>query len=421
MKILLANKFYYLKGGAERHFFDLKKLLEEKGHKIIPFAMQDKKNLASEYSQYFVSSVNIEKSSFSFTGLRAAGRIIYSFEAKSKIKELIEKERPDIAHIHNIYHQISPSILTPLKKAGIPIVATIHDFKLMCPNYIFYTQGKVCERCKRYRFYNCVLHQCVKNSYLASLVNTKEMYLHSLLKIYKNNIDQYICPSNFVAQKLIDFGFNKEKITILPHFSNFIDTEQNNYSHKLVNLPNSHLFADSYYILYFGRLSQEKGVNILLKAIKEIKNVKLKIAGKGPQEEKLKEYIKKEKINNVEFLGYLSGESLKEIIQDSIFTIMPSVCYETFGLSILESYIYGKPVIASDLGALKEIVLEGKTGLIFKNQDSNDLADKIKNMLSDKNLLLKMSKNAKKFTEKFNQEDYYKKLEEIYNKILSKN
>lgn len=410
MKILLANKFYYLKGGAERHFFDLKELLEKRGHKIIPFSMQDDKNLSSEYSKYFVSNINIEKSSFSYEGLRAAGRIIYSLEAKRKIKRLINGEKPDLAHIHNIYHQISPSILTVLKKVRIPIVMTVHDFKLMCPNYIFYTQGEICEKCKKYRYYNCFFRKCVKNSYAASKINMLEMYFHKFLKIYKNNIDLYICPSNFVKEKLLQFGFNKDKITVLPHFiQQSSHIEQNNYS------------SDSY-ILYFGRLSKEKGVKVLLEAIKEIKNkgIKLKIAGSGPQEEDLKKYVEKEGLNDIiEFLGFLKKNDLKKVIKNSLFTILPSLSYESFGLSVLESYIQRKPVIVSKLGALSELVFEGKTGLLFESGNSNDLAIKIKNLLADKNLLLKMGENGKKFSHKFTKEDYYKKLEEIYNKICA--
>ncbi len=404
MKILLANKFYYLKGGAERHLFDLKELLEENGHKTIPFAMQDNKNVNSSYSKYLVSPVNLEKSSFSLEGIKAAGRIIYSFEARSKMEDLIKTEKPDIAHIHNIYHQISPSILTPLKKAGIPIVMTVHDFKLMCPNYIFYTQNRVCERCKKYKYYNCVIHKCVKDSYAASKINMLEMYYHRFLKIYKNNIDLYITPSQFVKDKLIEFGFNRNKIEVLPHFIKQEQIiEQNNYSEN--------------YILYFGRLSKEKGPVVLLKAMQKVKNIKLKLAGTGPQEKELKDYVQKNNMDNVEFLGYLKGEKLKEAILNSLFVIMPSVFYETFGLTVLESYTYGKSVIASNIGALPELVQEGKTGLLFESGNSDNLAQKINKMLQSREKIENMGSMGKEFSKKFNRDDYYEKIKEIYKRI----
>lgn len=415
MKILLANKYYYLKGGAERHLLDLENLLKENGHQTIPFAMQDENNLNTPYSKYFVSSINLEKSNLSLSGLKAAGRIIYSFEAKRKIENLIKQEKPDLAHIHNIYHQISPSILTSLKKAGIPTIMTVHDFKLMCPNYIFYTQGEVCERCKKYKYYNCVLHKCVKNSYLASKVNMLEMYLHKFLKIYKNNIDLYICPSQFVKDKLIEFGFNRDKIEVLPHFIAQPET-------NIVSINNSEQYIDSSsYILYFGRLSKEKGVKTLLEAMRLIKNkdIKLKIAGSGPKEKELKEYVSNNNLSNkIQFLGFLNSGKLDETIYNSLFTVMPSVFYETFGLSLLESYNHSKPVVAAKLGALPELIQENKTGLLFESGNSQDLVKKINKMLENRDKIEKMGIAGKNFTKKFNKQDYYRILKGIYKKSI---
>ena len=439
MKILLANKYYYLKGGAERHLFDLKELLEQNGHKTIPFAMQDNKNVNSAYSKYFVNPVNLEKSSFSLDGLKAAGRIIYSFEAKSNIEKLINHEKPDIAHIHNIYHQISPSILTSIKNAGIPIVMTVHDFKLMCPNYIFYTQDRVCERCKKYKYYNCVLHKCVKDSYMASKVNMFEMYLHRFLKIYKNNIVLYICPNQFVKDKLIEFGFSSNKIKVLPHFTNFdinnphtkpINNKFKDFTENIKNhiLPNNknlpknteQVIDSDDYMLYFGRLSKEKGIKTLFEAIKKIKNkqIKLKLAGLGPQEKELKDYVIKQGLQRrIEFLGFLQEEKLSETIHNSLFTVLPSVFYETFGLTVLESHNHNKPIIASRLGALPELIEEGKTGVLFKSGNSNDLAEKIDTMLQDRENIDNMGKLGKEFSLGFNKENYYGKLKEIYKKL----
>ena len=440
MKILLANKYYYLKGGAERHLFDLKELLEENGHRTIPFAMQNNKNKNSAYSKYFVKNINIEKTSLSLEGLRAATKIIYSFEAKNNISKLIAHEKPDIAHIHNIYHQISPSILTPLKKAGIPIIVTVHDFKLMCPNYIFYTQGKICEKCKKYKYYNCVFNKCVKNSYMASKINMLEMYYHRFLKIYKNNIDLYICPSKFVKNKLVEFGFNKDKIKVLPHFitqeienpytkennNKFKDFVVNIKNHILPNNKNTpgnteQLFDSDDYILYFGRLSKEKGIKTLLKAMGLINNkaIKLKIAGDGPQSAELKDFVVNRDLQNrVKFLGFLDGENLSETIHNSLFTVLPSVFYETFGLTVLESYNYSKPIIASRLGALPELIEEDKTGLLFESGNSEDLAKKINKMLQSRENIENMGKNGKEFSKKFNKKNYYMNLDKIYKSVL---
>lgn len=405
MKILAANKFYYLKGGAERHFFNLNEMLKERGHKIIPFAMQDKRNIPSPYEKYFVSNVNLEKAGFSVNDTKAAGRIIYSFEARRKINNLIDKYKPDIAHVHNIYHQISPSILTAIKKRGIPVVMTVHDFKLMCPIYIFYTQGKVCERCKKYRYYNCILRRCAKNSYLASKLNATEMYIHRLLKIYKNNIDAYISPSKFVKNKLVEYGFDQSKIFVLPHFVKYESIAPN--------------YETGGYILYFGRLSKEKGVKNLILAMKKIKNKNLKIAGSGPQEKKLKNIAKQEGLKNIEFLGYLSGDKLKNIIQNSLFTVLPSVSYESFGMTVLESYMHGKPVVASNSGALPEIVWEGETGYIFNSENLDDLSRKLILMFKSDENIQKMGARGRKIVERvFPSEKYYHQIQKIYNNLL---
>lgn len=404
MKILQINKFYYLKGGAERYFFDLQRLLQEKGHQVIPFAMKNERNVDTPYKQYFVSQIDIEKPRFSF---RSAGRIIYSFEAKRKIKELVAKERPDIAHIHNIYHQISPSILTVLKKHEIPIIMTIHDFKLICPAYILYSKNEICQRCKTYRYYNCFFRKCVKNSFWASLLNALEMYFHKFLKIYESNIDLFIAPSNFVRNKILEFKIiAPEKIIVLPHF---IDLENIQQQYQSKN-----------YFLYFGRLSKEKGVKVLLKAMKFIKQSELWIAGSGPQEEELKEFVWKNKLSNVRFLGYLGREELQSVIQNSLFSVIPSLVYETFGMTVLESFVFSKPVIVSDLGALSELVEEEKTGLKFKPGNFNQLAQKINFLLKNPRARKEMGERAREKVEEFNKEKYYKELMSLYKKVISR-
>lgn len=427
MKILLVNKFYYLKGGAERYFFDLKNLLEEKGNKVIPFSMQDERNFATPYEKYFVSKVDIEKPKFSF---KAAGRILYSFEAKGKLEELIEKEKPDIAHLHNIYHQISPSILTVLKKHKIPTIMTLHDFKILCPIYILYSKGEVCEKCKTYRYWHCILRKCAKNSYLASKLNAFEMYWHKFLKIYENNVDLFVVPSEFLKNKILEWGrLPKEKIRVIPHF-----VDDNSLSAVIPNgVTNENLPGN--YILYFGRLSAEKGVNVLLEAVKMLKKsgkiqTKFYLAGSGPQEQKLKEFVKKENLEDgVKFLGHLGKEELQKTIKNSLFTVMPSVVYESFGLATLESFRLGKPVLASNLGALPELVnphtknfgegvKEGKTGMLFKADNPRDFAEKVLLMIQNQEKFKEMGEEAVKLVrDKYNKELHWQRLERIYKEL----
>lgn len=418
MKIVQANKFFYLKGGAERYYFNLIKLLEFHGHEIIPFSMQDERNLPSKYSKYFVNKINFNKSNFS---LKKAFHVIYSLEAKKKFEQLIRDTKPDLIHIHNIYHQISPSILTVAKKHKIPVVQTLHDFKLICPNYTLYSKQELCEHCKKYRYYKCVFRRCIKNSFWQSLLAAKEMYIHKFLKIYENNVNLFLAPSQFVKDKILEFGIIPEKqITVLPEFS---FTNLTSCHPEPFDLAQDKRREGSHekYILYFGRLIKEKGIKTLIFAMKSVKSINLHIAGTGPQMQELKDLVKKENLNNIKFLGFLSQEKLKQEIHNSLFIIHPSLVYETFGLSILESYVQSKPVIASNLGALSEIVKDQKTGLLFKAGDTNDLSQKINHLLDNPSLISEMGLNAKNLVEQnYSSEQHYQKLINVYNQVISK-
>ena len=405
MKILLANKFYYLKGGAEQHYFALQALLESKGQEIIPFAMQAEENRDSKYSDYFVSQVDLERLRLNGAGLKAAGRIFYSPEAKKKMRALVTKTKPDIAHIHNIYHQISPSILSALRRQKIPTVMTVHDFKLMCPAYIFYSQGEVCEQCKMRRYYKCCTRRCVKDSYSASALNMAEMYWHKLAKFYERGVDIFITPSEFMREKLLEYKIAPEKkVVTLPNFIDYGRFEPE--------------YEPGDYILYFGRLAKEKGVRVLLEAMREFRKVKVKIAGQGPEEAELKALVAKHKLDNVEFVGQLGGDKLQETIRGAMFTVVPTAFYEPFGLVVIESYACGKPVIAARTGALPELVKDNVTGQTFTSGDAAGLVSKINLMLKYGDRLPEMGRAGRKLVEEqFGSERYYEKLMEVYKKV----
>lgn len=408
MKILQINKFFYQQGGAERYFFNLIKLLEDNDHEVIPFAMADEKNQPTPWSKFFPAKVETLAPKSLKEKLRIAGRMFYSFEAKRKIENLIKVTKPDLAHLHNIYHQLSPSILPVLKKFKIPVVMTIHDYKLICPNYILYTENAVCERCRGQRYYNAVIHRCLKNSLSASVLAAMEMYFHKVLKIYGKNIDLFIAPSEFVKNKLIKFGFPENKIKVLPHFIELSKDEHKNCSTKN-------------YFFYLGRLKEEKGVDLLLAAMKELPEINLKIVGSGPQETKLKEFVLKNNLDNVKFLGQINAEQLPEIIKQAQGVIIPSRVWETFGLVAAEVMAYGRPVIASQMGALPELIIHGQTGLLFKSEDSHDLADKILFLQKNPEQAKAMGAAGRKIIEeKLNRQQHYQKIMEIYEKVKNK-
>jgi len=400
MKILLANKYFYLKGGSERYFFNLARLLEERGHRVIYFSMMDRRNRACPQEKYFIDPVDYEKPSGCRDHWRRARDLLYSREAKRKLAALVEAEKPDLAHLHNIHHQLSPSIIDALKRRGIPVVMTLHDYKMVCPVYTLFRGGRACEECRRGRYYRCFIHRCTKGSAARSLVNTLEMYLHHrFLKIYRK-VDVFVTASAFAAGKMKEMGFPAE-IVRLPYF---LDPEE--YRPRYGAAETS--------FCYFGRLSGEKGLSALLEAAKGIPAT-FKIIGAGPLEESLRTRIRRDRIDNVRFLGYRRGEELAGEIRDSLAVIVPSEWYELFGQSVTEAFALGKPVIGSGTGGISELIEDGKTGYLFSPGDVEGLRSKIRLLLENPGRTEKMGRRARKFVEdNFSPREHYRELMDIY-------
>lgn len=405
MKILLVNKFLYTKGGDAICTLKTGKLLSRKGHEILFWGMDHPKNQNFAYKEFFISYIDYNKPLGIFQQLKNSLKILYSLEAKNKINKLIKKWRPDIVHLNNFAHQISPSILDVLKKNDIPTVMTMHDYKLVCPTYSMLLNGEPCERCKNGKYYHCFLNKCTKNSNIKSLVNTLEMYLHHrILHIY-DRIDLFISPSKFLMNKIKEMGF-KRKIVYLP---NFID---------LGKYKPSYVSKDKI-IVYFGRLSKEKGIETLISAVKNL-DIKLKIVGSGPYEDKLKDKVKVENLSNVYFLGYKEEKELIDIVRESLFVVITSEGYENNPMSVLESFALGKPVIGSQIGGIPELVINGKTGFTFKAGDSADLKGKIKYLLDNTDKIKVLGRNARKFaSNNFGSDKYYDNLMLVYKKALN--
>ena len=406
MKILLINKFLYPKGGAEISTLETGRLLEKKGHTVTFWGMDHPENPEYPYKDLFVSHVDFNKPGGFTQQIRAAANLLYSFEAKSKIKKLLKIEKPDIVHLNNFAHQISPSILDVFAKYNIPTIMTMRDYKIVCPTYSMLADGKPCERCKDGRYYWCFLNRCTKTSYSKSLLNTLEMYLHhKILHIY-DKIDVFISPSMFLKSKVKEMGFG-EKVVYLPNFTR-LEQVTPRYEQK----ENS--------IVYIGRLSHEKGVETLMKAVRGL-DVRLKIIGDGPLKESLKFKVKSEKLDNVRFLGYRSGDDLRNEVRNSIVLVIPSECYENNPRSVIEAFALGKPVIGARIGGIPELVKDGKTGYTFEPGHAGDLRDKIECLLQDPDSAIEMGKNARRFVEeKNNPEKHYQKLIEIYQMALAR-
>jgi glycosyltransferase involved in cell wall biosynthesis len=404
MKIVLINKFLYPKGGDAISTLNTGKLLTSKGHKVFFWGMHHLSNPPYPLQEYFVNYVDLNNLKGIRRKFQVAVNMFYSFEAKEKIQKFIEIEKPNIIHLHNFAHQISPSILDVFKKYKIPTIMTMHDYKLVCPVYTLYSNNKPCERCKDGRFYQCTINKCTKNSLAKSFLNTLEMYFHhKFLHIY-DLVGIYISPSRFLKNKVEEMGL-KGEVVYLPNFINLDEyTPQYNSEEKS--------------IIYFGRLSQEKGLLTLVEAMKGL-DIKLKIIGDGPLKETLEYKVKEEKIENIEFLGYLGGEQLKKNVRKAMFVVLPSEWYENNPLSIIEGFALGKPAIGARIGGIPELVKDNETGLTFEAGNAEDLRQKIEDLISDPNKVEQMGKIARKLVEQeFNREKHYESLIAIYQQAI---
>jgi len=360
MKIIQANKFLYPKGGADKYCLTLIEELTKAGQTVIPFGMADNRNLNSIWSQYFSENIDYHKPG---NQLKIATRLIWNKEAATKFAKLLDETQPDLIHAHNIYHQLSPSILVEAKKRKIPVILTLHDYKLICPNYLLFTHGAHCERCLSGNYFNCLTHNCYY-SYTRSGLAALESWLHNKVwHSYRDNVDLFIAPSNYLKEKMVAAGWQAEKITVLI-----------NPASKYSPQP------DGTRLLYMGRLSIEKGVENLLQALK-LTNEQLDIAGTGPDEEKLKQLSKELQLEDrIIWHGQLLGDDLEKLKREAKAIILPSVWAENMSLVLLESLAYGKLIIASSSGGTPELIEDNKTGFLFTPNDIQMLAQKINDL-----------------------------------------
>jgi len=402
MKVLMINKFYYDFGGAESYMFGLTDLLKKKGIEVIPFSMRHPKNYETSFADYFVRNISFDTNENIFSKSIST---IYSIEARQKIKKLIIDFKPDIAHIHNFNFLITPSILFELKKHNIPVIQTLHDPQIICPFHRLYNYEKksICEKCKNGKFYNSVFTKCIKNSYSKSLIGMLESYIYHTLNTYESKIDIYISPSQFLKNKINDFGYNNFRIEVIP---NYFDN----------SMLNDNISYEKFG-LYIGRLSEEKGIKTLIDAIRNNENYNMKIVGDGPLKEELK-YIFEE-MPNLEYLGHRSRNEVKELLGRCLFTVVPSTWYENCPMSIIESLGNSKAVVASQLGGNVELIENQKTGLLFKVGDSGDLYDKMAQLFDNRNYAIKLGQMAAiASNKKHSAENHVNTIKEIYSELL---
>lgn len=369
-KLLLVNKFYHdvgPAGGVGRYLVQEEEDLTAAGWEVIPFAMADEHARPSPYSRFFVKARDYSSARWKGGALGDAASLIWNREAARNLDALIRATRPQVAHLHNIYHHLSPSILPVLQRHRIPVVMTLHDLRLLCPAIHMLRNDEVCEACKGGQLHNAVLGRCVKESRAASLLAAVETFHQRSRRLYEEGVKVFLCPSRFLRDKYREWGFPGAKLV---HMPNFVDLAA--WRPDLVPTGQP---KDS--VLYFGRVSREKGIRVLLdaQAIWEQRHAQgllseapalLRIAGTGPCEGNMRARIAQLGLKTVEVMGSLDREGILQAMGRARFTVIPSRCYENCPMALLESLAAGVPVVGSDLGGIPELLVPGRTGEVFE-------------------------------------------------------
>ena len=405
MKVLLANGFLYRNGGSEAVFFNTADLLLAAGHEVVLFGRESPQNIPYPAPVYTCRSW-----SGRFEKIRRAVSYFYNKDAAKCLEEVILKERPDIVHVHLFWGSLSPSIIDVVHKYGIPIVHTTHDYRMLCPAYNYLNgKGEVCSKCTGGHFVECFKGRCSKGHLIESFLMYKEM-VHRNRKWHPAKVlDGIIYVSQFSRAKHMEVD---------PLFRGINDIVMYNTTDLASIYPD--LPVDKGYYLYFGRLSPEKGIQLLADTVRSMPSIKLLIVGTGPLEDYLKDRYSG--CDNIEFLGYRTGDDLYGLVRGARFVCVPSECYENNPMTIVEAYSLGVPVIGADYGGITEIVENGRTGLLFETRNSDSLKHALLTSmeLSDEQYH-SLRVKARRFAElHFNPQEYIKRLLDFYEETIDR-
>jgi len=406
MKILFCNKYNYPFSGTEVYLFEAMELMRSKGHEVALFSMADPRGKPTPYDRHFMPHVDFKKQRGWLGKARLAGHAIYSREARRRIRAMIVEFRPDVAHVRNVYHHLSPSILWELKKQKVPIVYHLNDFKVLCASYNLVLRGDACEACKGGEFWHALKEKCYPG-WGARMTLVAEAYVHKWLGTYRKCVDCFLAPSQFVRDKFVEHGWDPAKFEVLPHFQPVRAVLERS--------------GENASLLYFGRLSPEKGVDDLLRAMQRLPNLRLVVAGDGPDRGGLQRLAAGLGLANVEFAGHMGGAQLERAIANSRFTVLPSHAYETLGKTILESYAAGRAVVATDLGSRRELVHAGKTGLLYRTGNVEQLTSAIQFLSSRPELADRMGRAGREQVRQNNTpEAHYETLIGLYERLIDR-
>ncbi len=400
MRILQANKFFYRRGGAEVVFFDTIKGLRERGHEVSEFSMQHPQNVPSDFSSFFASQMPELLATRDFSSYWSIfKRLFCSKEIEQKLKALVLAAEPEVAHLHNIYHHLSASTFLTMRRLKIPMVLTVHDVFPLCPNHSFLYKGKLREDLFKNKLYNCTRYRCVDNRFAPSLAGTLEAYYYRYSGIWES-IHYYICPSQFMADKLVEYGFPAAKMRVIP-----------NPFPLVASAPP--LGTE---IVFLGRLHEEKGIRLFLEAARELRGYSVTVAGEGPDKKWAEQYCQQFGMNYVRFAGNVDGSSWQQVMQRAKVVVVPSIFYENCSLTVLEALSHGRLVVGVKRGGTPELVINGQTGFLAAAENAGDLARVIKQAMSlSTTEATKITAAARELVARnHNEEQYFTKLETVY-------
>jgi glycosyltransferase involved in cell wall biosynthesis len=403
MRILLAHKFFHVSGGADTFFFETARILREHGHEVAVFSTRMDGDDEDPYSRYFVPPPSYTAAG-TLEQVVGFGDMVYSLPAKRSFSKLIADFRPDVVHAFGIQTHLTPSILRAAHEAGVPVVMSCNDFKHLCPNSMLFHHGRLCDDCRGGRFYKAITNRCSKDSWKYSVAGSIEAYAHKALRSYQKDVDRYLFASRFMAGVTRSFW------------------AKSSYSWSLLRNPFDATRQPAHYggdhVLYFGRISEEKGVETLVRALARLPDVPAQIVGDGPQLEMLTDLAARLGLESIEFPGARWGSELDAILERARMVVVPSVWHENFPYVILQAFAAGKPVVGSDRGGIPELVLEGRHGTVFPAGDDKALAAAIERLWQDPSRAAAMGRCAKQHVDdQFNDERFYREVIGIYREL----
>lgn len=402
-RLLSLNTYHYRRGGSDVVFFEHDAMFRDAGWETAVMTMQHPQNEPSPWSGYFADEIEFGHRYGLMQRLAMAAKVVYSVEARRKLAALLDRFPVDVAHAHCIYHHLSPSVLVELKRRGIPTVMTAHDLKLACPSYKMVNRGGICERCRNGNLLHLLRHRCVRGSLAVSGLVAVESAVHRLFGLYRNTLDRIVAPSRFMRDKLVEWGWEAERIVHIP-----------NYVHVDRFTPD---YRPGDYFIYFGRLQLDKGVLSVVRAALAA-GVRLQVVGTGPDEAQVRQAAAGHE-DRIVFHGYRQGETLKALVAGARCAVLASEIYENAPMSVLEAFALGKPVIGARIGGIPELIEEGVTGSLFESGRVEALAAQMRRFadLPDARVAAMGEAARARVAERFTAGRYFRDMEALYRSL----